>query len=41
VLFTNLHNDRDFQAHLESTRQTWFEAMQHEAQKPLLPAAYS
>ena len=41
VLFTNLHNDRDFQAHLESTRQTWFEAMQHEAQKPLLPAASS
>ena len=41
VLFANLHNDRDFQAHLESTRQTWFEAMQHEAQKPLLPAAYS
>ena len=41
VLFTNLHNDRDFQAHLESTRQTWLEAMQHEAQKPLLPAASS
>ena len=41
VLFTNLHNDRDFQAHLESTRQTWLEAMQREAQKPLLPAASS
>jgi TPR repeat protein len=41
VLFANLHNDRDFQAHLESTRQTWLEAMQHEAQRPLLPAASS
>jgi len=41
VLFTNLHNDQDFQAHLESTRQTWLEAMQHEAQRPLLPAASS
>jgi tetratricopeptide (TPR) repeat protein len=41
VLFTNLRNDRDFQALLESTRQTWLEAMQHEAQRPLLPAASS
>jgi serine/threonine protein kinase/TolB-like protein/Tfp pilus assembly protein PilF len=39
VLFTNLHNDRDFQALLESERRTWLEAMQHETHEPLLPAA--
>jgi tetratricopeptide (TPR) repeat protein len=40
-LYKNLHKDPDFQAHLESARQAWLEAMRHETQEPLLPAASS
>jgi hypothetical protein len=40
-LYKNLHKDPDFQAYLESARQAWLEAMQHETQEPLLPAASS
>jgi TolB-like protein/Tfp pilus assembly protein PilF/predicted Ser/Thr protein kinase len=37
--FRGLHKDPNFQAYLESTRQTWLSAQQHETQEPLLPAA--
>jgi tetratricopeptide (TPR) repeat protein/predicted Ser/Thr protein kinase len=40
-LYKNLHKDPDFQAYLESARQAWLEAMRHETQAPLLPAASS
>jgi len=40
-LFKNLYNDPDFQADLESARQAWLEAIRHETQEPLLPAASS
>ena len=40
-LYKNLHKDPDFQAYLESARQAWLEAMRHETQEPLLPAASS
>ncbi len=40
-LYMNLHKDPDFQAYLESARQAWLEAMRHETQEPLLPAASS
>jgi tetratricopeptide (TPR) repeat protein len=38
-LYKNLHKDSDFQAYLESARQAWLDAMRHETQEPLLPAA--
>ena len=38
-LYKNLHKDPDFQAHLESARQAWLQALRHETQEPLLPAA--
>jgi tetratricopeptide (TPR) repeat protein len=40
-LYKSLHRDPDFQAYLESARQTWLEAMRHETQEPLLPTASS
>ena len=40
-LYMNLHKDPDFQVYLESARQAWLEAMRHETQEPLLPAASS
>jgi TolB-like protein/predicted Ser/Thr protein kinase len=40
-LYKNLRKDPDFQACLESARQAWLEAMRHETQEPLLPAATS
>jgi TolB-like protein/Tfp pilus assembly protein PilF len=39
-LYKNLQTDPDFQKYLESTRQAWIEAVQHEKQMPLLPVTF-
>ena len=39
-LYKNLQTDPDFQTYLESTRQAWLEAVQHEKQTPLLPVTF-